>query len=79
MCEQKSTGLNDLVEAFTILSKYDEEGTGSPTNCEHDIMRVYVSKGDSVSDEDAKRLNQLGFLWDGDDLECWFSLRFGSN
>jgi len=77
--EQNPTGLQDFVEALTILMGYDSEGSYSPTNCQHDILRVYVSEGNDVTEEDAKRLNELGFDWDGDDLECWYSFRFGSN
>lgn len=76
--EEEPTGLECLIEALSILSLYDEDREHSPTHCEHDIFRVYVSRGHEVSPEDAERLRKLGFHWDGDDLRCWYSFRFGS-
>jgi len=69
--------MKDLIEALTILMKYGD--AYAPTHCEHDILAVAgigVEQG-VVSSEDAKRLDELGFYWDGE-YECWASFRFGS-
>lgn len=76
--EEKNSGLEDLIEALTILSKYDGDRSHSPTNCENDVLRVWVARGKEVSPEDAEHLENLGFHWDSNDLECWYSYRFGS-
>lgn len=77
--EDELSGIECLIEALSILSFYDDEREQHPTNCDHDIFRVFVSRGDEVSPEDVERLSKLGFRWDGDDLRCWYSYRFGSN
>ena len=71
--------MKDLIEALTILMKYGGADTHAPTHCEHDVFAVAgigVEMG-TVSDTDAKRLDELGFHWDSE-YECWASFRFGS-
>ena len=53
------TGCEELIAAFTIFGKYTD--TKWPTHCEHDVMQVGVEY-DSVSDEDKKALEALGFI-----------------
>lgn len=76
--QHKASGLDCLIMALAILSKYDSKRAHAPTNCEHDVFRVHVEDGDKVTPEDAEALEDLGFHWDGDDLGCWYSYRFGS-
>jgi hypothetical protein len=75
--EARKSGLQDLIEALTILKKYGD--ARAPTHCEHDVFRVsgICVAEDAVAADDAKRLNELGFHWD-DDFLCWYSYRFGS-
>jgi hypothetical protein len=72
--------MKDLIEALTILMKYDGADTHCPTHCEHDILMVFG--GGAVSDHavsavDVARLDELGFFW-SKEHECWASYRFGS-
>lgn len=65
----------DLIEALQIFLKYRNEEW--PTHCEHDQLMIMGVTKDEVSAEDAKRLDELGFIYaDGDD--CWLSFRYGS-
>lgn len=68
--------MDDLIEALQIMRKYGNPK--HPTNCEHDVLRVYVDP-EKVSDEDKKRLDELGFSPD-DELDggCFKSYKFGS-
>lgn len=65
--------MDDLIEALTILRKY--ENPAFPTNCEHDTLWVNVDSG-LVSDEDKRRLDQLGFF--PADEGGFMSFKFGS-
>lgn len=58
----------DLIEALTIMAKYNEDGLDSTSflQPEHDL--VYLV-GEDVSDEDTKRLEEIGFFHD--DGEGW--------
>lgn len=70
--------MKDLIEALTILMKYGTDSY-SPTHCEHDVLLVAgigIKEG-AVSEEDAKRLDALGFHWNTE-YDCWASFRFGS-
>lgn len=67
--------MKELIEALTIFSKYTD--TKFPTHCEHDTLLVMVDPG-VVSDEDKKRLDELGFFA-GDEFDgCFTSFRYGS-
>ena len=70
-----SSAFEDLIEALTIMSKYNPDAT-CPTHCEHDIMYVMV-EGEDITEEDLVRLEELGFEPD-DDVENMSSFRFGS-
>jgi hypothetical protein len=65
--------MKDLIEALTIFLKYKNEQW--PTHCEHDVLYVVGIGFDEVSEEDRKRLDELGFIGDEDG---WNSFRFGS-
>lgn len=59
--------ISDLIEGFQILQKYvgsDEHIGGA----DHDIIWGVDCE---VSEEDAKRLNELGWHQDSDSDECW--------
>lgn len=69
--------MKDLIEALTILLKYANNDK-YPIHCEHD--ELYIGCGitlDKVSDEDVKRLDELGIYWNKS-VECFISHRFGS-
>lgn len=69
--------MKDLIQALTILSKYAND-TKWPTHCEHDVLMVSAGiLTESVSDEDTKTLDELGFFW-STEHECFISFRFGS-
>ena len=66
--------MKDLIEALTIFSKYKNEKW--PTHCEHDVMHIVGITEEEVSAKDRARLDELGFIADGD--EGWKSFRYGS-
>lgn len=68
--------MKDLIESLTILAKYLDE-TYAPTHCEHDILMVPGVTKEEVSEEDAKKLDDLGWHYDTE-YDCWASFRFGS-
>ena len=65
--------MHDLLEAIQIFAKYTDEKY--PTWCEHDVFHVCVDPA-KVSEEDIKRLNELGFFPEDD--ESFKSFRFGN-
>lgn len=67
--------MKDLIEALQIFSKYTD--TKYPTHCEHDVLMIMEVDEDSVTEDEAKRLDELGFFW-SEEYECWASFRFGS-
>jgi len=66
--------MKDLIEALTIFLKYGDPKY--PTNCSHDELYVDIDP-DKVSEEDKKRLDELGFFVN-EELEGFSSYRFGS-
>ena len=68
----RESRVKNLIEALTIFSKYTD--TEWPTCCEHDTLYVLVDPK-LVSEEDKKRLDELGFV-PGD--EEFHSYRYGS-
>ena len=62
--------MDDLIEALTIMRKYTD--TNFPTNCVHDELEVDLAP-ELVSEEDIKRLDELGFFESGEQ-----SFKFGS-
>jgi hypothetical protein len=72
--EKEQDLMDDLIEALTILRKYDNPGC--PTHCKHDELSIMVDP-EKVSAEDIARLDELGLFTDYD--EGYFrSFRFGS-
>ena len=70
--------MKDLIEALTIFLKYKNEQW--PTHCEHDVLYVMGVTEEEVSEEDKKRLGELGFIFakDSDAGPTWLSFRYGS-
>lgn len=67
-----------LIEALTIFAKYQD--LEWPTHCEHDVLYIMGITKDEVSEEDQKRLVELGFHWKkggGEEDPGWVSYHFG--
>lgn len=67
--------MDDLIAAFQIFRKYGNPD--NPTHCEHDVMQVVIDPS-VVSEEDTKRLDELGFYPDEEEGDCFRSFKFGS-
>lgn len=68
--------MKDLLEAIQIFLKYED--VKFPFTCEHDILRVWGYDVDDMDSNDVKRLEELGFTWDGEDFDCFYSYKYGS-
>lgn len=68
--------MKDLIEALSILMKYQKADTYAPTHCEHDVLLV-MAVPQELPKEETERLDALGFIWMGE-YDCWGSFRFGS-
>jgi hypothetical protein len=70
--------MKDLIEALQIFLKYRNEEW--PTHCEHYILCIMGVTKDEVSEEDQKRLDELGFTYldDACGEPGWASFKFGS-
>lgn len=66
--------MEELIEALQIFSKYDPPTP--PTGCEHDELFVYIDP-ERVSEEDIKKLDELGFFVNEEDLGCFSSFKYG--
>lgn len=67
--------MKKLIEALNIFLKYKDSKW--PTHCEHDILMISEVTFDEVSEEDKKKLNELGFFWN-EEYELWTSYHYGS-
>lgn len=67
--------MSDLIKALQIFLKYGNKH--NPTHCEHDVMIVGVDP-ELVSAEDILELSKLSFDAYYDDLDVFYSYRFGS-
>jgi hypothetical protein len=67
--------MDDLIEALTIFRKYAMEE--HPTLCEHDVLMISNVVPGDLTEEDAKRLDELSFFWN-ESYDCFVSFRFGS-
>ncbi len=67
--------MKKLIEALTIFAKYKD--VERPTYCAHDTLTIMAVTEEEVSEEDKKRLQELGFFWDKFE-DCWISYRYGS-
>lgn len=65
--------LSKLIEALQILNKYGDPVY--PTWCEHDCLHACDIDPADVSEEDKKKLNELGFPHDE---EHFYSFKYGS-
>lgn len=52
--------MSDLIEALNIFLKYGNPSY--PTHCEHDVMMIAGIEPEAVSEEDIKKLDELGFF-----------------
>ena len=68
--------MKDLIEALTILAKYMDPEQKWPTACDHDVLYVCHIEPEDVSEEDTKRLDELGFF--PSDEGGFQSYKFGS-
>ena len=67
--------MENLIKALQIFMKYGNPDY--PTRCEHDELFICGIDPETVSDEDKKLLEDLGFFVD-DEQECFKSFRYGS-
>jgi len=67
--------MKKLIEALQIFLKYGDPEF--PTHCEHDVMWISDIEPDMVSEEDKKKLDELGFHVDESD-NCFKSYKYGS-
>ena len=67
--------MEDLIKALQIFLKYGNPKY--PTYCAHDELTIAGINPAEVSDEDKKKLDELGFFVD-DEEECFRSFKFGS-
>lgn len=65
--------MSQLIEALNIFLKYGDPAY--PTNCEHDCLWICGINPDDVSDDDKKKLDELGFFAQDDSFQ---SFKFGS-
>jgi hypothetical protein len=59
--------MKQMAAGLTILMKYDPEGSCS---AEHDILYAGPDEQGKVSEEDQKKLEDLGWHWD-EQFDCW--------
>lgn len=67
--------MEDLIKALHIFIKYGNPDW--PTHCEHDELAVCGYVITEFTEEDIKKLDRLGFFWDGE-MEYFLSYKFGS-
>jgi len=61
---------SSVLEGLKILAKYLPDTDGYYVGAEHDELYVYEVKTDEITEEDRKRLEELG--WDqGEDEGVW--------
>ena len=68
--------MKNLIAALTILLKYGNPD--HPTHCEHDVLYVCGINPDDVSEEDIKKLDELGFFINEEFEDSFASFRYGS-
>lgn len=73
--EEMPSKLTDLISALSVFAKYNDPIY--PTHCENDVLYVVGFHKDSISPDDLRELDRLGFFWDEED-EYFKSFRFGS-
>ena len=68
--------MEKLIEALQIFLKYGNPDY--PTHCEHDTLYICGIEWSDISDEDQKKLGELGFINSEDPDEGIISFRYGS-
>ena len=68
--------MSDLIEALQIFLKYGNPQ--HPTNCSHDQLTICSIDASQVSEDDKKRLDELGFFVSEEYEDTFISFRFGS-
>ena len=68
--------MKDLIAALTILLKYGNPD--HPTHCEHDVLYVCGINPEDVSEEDIKKLDELGFFINEEFEDSFASFKYGS-
>lgn len=67
--------MSDLIEALQIFLKYGNHQY--PTYCMHDVLAIMEIEPSAVTEEDKRRLKELGFSVNKVE-DYFFSFRFGS-
>lgn len=67
--------MEKLIEALQIFLKYGNPDF--PTHCEHDVLFVDINP-ELVSEEDLKKLDEIGFYPSEENPEGFISYKFGS-
>ena len=75
--------MQDLIEALTIFGRHQDSRVLYPTECSNALLWIVGVKEDGPSEEEKKRLADLGFEWCDEDFlapagGAWCSYRFGS-
>ena len=68
--------MDKLIEALQIFLKYGNPAY--PTHCEDDVLMICGIDPDDVSEEDKKKLEELGFGIGYDGHEGFCSFHYGS-
>jgi len=68
--------MDKLIEALQIFLKYGNPEY--PTHCEHDVLHICGIYPEKVSEEDKKKLDELGFFVGEEWSDHFISFRFGS-
>lgn len=68
--------MKELIEALQIFAKYQENDY--PTHCEHDTLHIMGITEEEVSEEDMKKLDELGFFYSEED-DGFISFKYGSS
>lgn len=66
--------MKDLIEALQIFLKYGDKHY--PFHCEHDVLCVHGYDPDKMSEEDLKRLYEIGFHYQYEDGATDLMVRF---
>lgn len=69
--------MKKLIEALNIFLKYGD--SDFPTHCEHDVLYIVGIEPSVVSEEDIKKLDELGFhISEEHEYMGFYSYRYGS-
>jgi len=68
--------MSKLIQALQILLKYGDPKY--PTCCEHDELYICGIQPSMVTDNDKKKLDELGFFVSESEEDVFMSFRYGS-